>query len=86
MKQVEYHNIIERTNELLHKATMNPPRFGTNEARLLNRLDAQITEIMLSAERNCSRKSINRQPWSPQQRTIARTYSYWHQKAIMAAK
>jgi hypothetical protein len=86
VKQVEYHNIIERTNELLHKATMIPPRFGTHEARLLNQLDAQITEIMLSAERDCSRKSINRQPWSPQQRTIARTYSYWQQKAIMAAK
>jgi uncharacterized protein YaaW (UPF0174 family) len=52
---------------------MNPPTFDSNDAILLNHLDSQITEIMLSAERACSCKSINRQPWSPQQRQIAGT-------------
>jgi len=79
-KQVENHNIIERTHQLLTKAPMDPPTFDGNDAILLNRLDSQITEIMLSAERACSCKSINRQPWSPQERQIARIYSYWRQR------
>jgi hypothetical protein len=41
---------------------------------------------MLAAERQCSRNPHQRQYWSPTQRKISRTYSYWKQKANMATK
>jgi hypothetical protein len=41
---------------------------------------------MLSAERKCCKRTNQCQFWSPTQREIARSYSYWKQKAIMEAK
>jgi hypothetical protein len=68
-----------------HAASHGAP-LPLEEAYKLNKIDDQITEIMLSGERICSRKNNQCQSWSPWQRKIARTYSYWRQKLIMANK
>jgi len=54
------------------------------EASLLNGLDNQITKNMLAGERQCKKKCNQCQLWSPQLRQIAKTFSYWKQKLLMA--
>jgi hypothetical protein len=56
------------------------------EAKNLNDIDKQFTEILLSGEHLCSRKTIQRQPWSPQLQQMGWTFSYWKQKLNMANK
>ncbi len=60
--------------------------WSTQETDTVNKIDDQITSIMLARERYCSPRKKQHQPWSPQQRVIARTFSYWKQKLMMANK
>jgi hypothetical protein len=41
-------------------------------------------EILLSGERLCPPKAQQCQPWSQHQHEIARAFSYWKQKLVMA--
>jgi len=43
-------------------------------------------DIMLTDERLCLNRRNQRQWWSPTQREIGRTYSYWKQKSSMGNK
>jgi len=47
----------------------------------LNMIDSMLTDIMLAGDCQSSPKCIQRQHWTPKQRMIARTFSYWKQKA-----
>jgi hypothetical protein len=53
---------------------------------ILNTLDTQAMEILLAGENQCSKRHINRLPWSPKQQIMARNFSYWKQKLVMAKK
>ena len=50
------------------------------DRQTLFRLDAQLTEILLSSEKKCSKRSINRDPWSPKLKEKGKTVVYWKQK------
>ncbi len=85
-EQINTHKIPQRIQSLLTKADQPTPSFESVDKHLLNSIYTQVTEILLAGERLCSRKTTQWQPWSPLQREIARTYSYWRQKLIMSAK
>jgi hypothetical protein len=84
--QFDYHKISKRTYQLLDAATKLPTNFTLEHQHKLHALDQQITEILLAAERKCSNKHINRDPWTPQQQLIGGTLSYWKQKLAMYNK
>jgi hypothetical protein len=84
--QVNIHKIEDKVNILADKVAQKPNDFSHENAAELDHLDLHLTEIMLSGEQQCSGQRIQRQPWSPIQREIARTYSYWKQKGIMSAE
>jgi len=50
----------------------------------MNLLDKQLTEIMLAGEKKSACKRSQLQYWSPMQKNVARTYSYWRQKFRMS--
>jgi len=85
-KQVEHHKLEDKVNSLVEKIIQQPEAFTFEDAENLNKIDSQLTEIMLSAERWCSQQRIQRQYWSPTQREVARNFSYWKQKDIMISK
>jgi hypothetical protein len=85
-EQVTNHNLIKHMDSLIQKATSPLYTFLKEDAIKLNKIDSQLTEIMLSTERLCSKHANQRQYWSPQLRSIAKTFSYWKQKATMAMK
>jgi hypothetical protein len=85
-EQVEHHKLEDKVNSLVEKALQQPEAFILEDAESLNKIDSQLTEIMLSAERTYSQRCIQRQYWSPTQREVVRTFSYWKQKDIMASK
>jgi hypothetical protein len=60
--------------ELVEAAVSNPLSFSSKDSECLNNLDAHLTKIMFSAECLCAKKRQTRQPWSPKQRLIARTF------------
>jgi hypothetical protein len=84
--QVKTHKLAERVQTLMEKASNPDTSFTRDDAIALNLIDDQLTSFMLGGEKKCARKHVQRQSWSPHQREIARTFSYWHQKAIMEAK
>ena len=75
-----------KIDKLLTKLHSNPTILSSEDHIELNMIDSMITDIMLAGERHSSSKRIQRQHWSPKQRMIARTYSYWKQKATMETK
>jgi hypothetical protein len=75
-KQIEYHKIWDRLHDLHHIAIQDPSSFSGSHGHALNTIDNQLTEIMLSAECQCSKSRINKLPWSPVQQAHAQTYSY----------
>jgi hypothetical protein len=85
-KHITDHKLVERTKDLYDKAAMDHSSFTDDDIKELNIIDKQLTEMMLSGEQICARHKANRQDWSPIQRSIARSYSYWKQKAIMESK
>jgi hypothetical protein len=85
-EQVSIHKLEEKVYPLAEKAHSNPSGFTLLDAECLNKLDAHLTDIMLTGERLCSNRRNQRQWWSPTQREIGRTYSYWKQKSNMENK
>ena len=83
MDRFRIHKIEQRTYDLLDMASKKPSLFGEGKKLNLNKLDQQITGILLSAERHYSKKHINRDPWSPHQQLLGQTISYWKQKLAM---
>lgn len=83
-EQITIHKLVECMENLFANATSPTHTFSSDNVIHLNKLDSQLTEIMLSAERLCSRRSIQRHLWSPQRGKIARTFLYWKQKANMS--
>jgi len=75
LKQWELHKIAERADALHERALLGI--FPTTDFALLNALDAQITEILLGAEKRCSKKLVERDKWSPRLQTGARNILYW---------
>jgi hypothetical protein len=85
-KQIHDHKLTERI-ESLQSLFSNPHDFADDHTKELNLIDTQLTEIMLAGKRVCSKNwKINRQWWSPEQRRIGRTFSYWKQKLVMSKK
>jgi hypothetical protein len=82
--QILHHNIPKKLDQLIASRTPVTGSLSPHDAQLLNSIDKKITQILLAGERQCARKISQRQPWSPVQREIARTYSYWKQKMGMA--
>jgi hypothetical protein len=74
--QFVYHRIFERSEILCSCECYNKNRL----AKLLNRLDAQITEIVLSAERGCSprRPSVR---WNPKLANVSLLIRYFKVKS-----
>ena len=69
------HKIIEKVNEL--QGQVNTDSISTEEAiTRYEKLDAQITEFMLSAEKRCRRNTCGH-VWSIKLATAARTVRYW---------
>jgi hypothetical protein len=86
MKQICGHKLTERI-ESLQSFVSNPHAFADDHSKELNLIDTQLTEIMLAGERVCSKnRKINRQWWSPEQRCIGRTFTYWKQKLVYVQK
>jgi hypothetical protein len=84
--QLDYHKIWQHTTDLLAIAKGNPEDLTDFHKSILNTLDTQVTEILLAGENQCSKRHINRLPWSPKQQIMARNFSYWKQKLVMAKK
>jgi hypothetical protein len=75
--QIVNHKLAEKVDELVSLATDKNYVFTSHDASLLKEIDQQLTDIMLHGESLCDKKKTSHQPWSPEQRTIARTFSYW---------
>jgi len=84
--QFSIHNIETRLSDLYKALAYNNNTLTDFQFIRLTKIDNQVTDIMLSAEWKCACKQIPRQPWSPTQRSIARTFAYWKQKATMSKK
>jgi ribonuclease D len=48
------HKLEDNVNLLFDKATQSPSTFSQEDANSLNSIVAQLTDIMLSRERQCS--------------------------------
>jgi hypothetical protein len=84
--QVIHHKLDTKIDQLLSKIHNNPTILSIEDHAELNMIDSMLTDIMLAGERHSSSKRIQRQHWSPKQHMIARTFSYWKQKANMETK
>mmetsp|Transcript_22442 Transcript_22442/g.32142 ORF Transcript_22442/g.32142 Transcript_22442/m.32142 type:complete len:176 (+) Transcript_22442:1387-1914(+) len=62
--QFQQHKIIERGNKL--REAMETGSFTNKHRQQLSILDKQITEILLGAEHQCSKRTDDRNPWSPE--------------------
>jgi hypothetical protein len=86
LEQVKKHKLEERLQSLADKASVPSSVFTADDVLALNIIDDQLTSFLLAGEKKCARKHGQRQYWSPKQKEIARTFSYWRQKAMMEAK
>jgi hypothetical protein len=64
-EQVANHNLVQRMDHLIQKATSPLSPFSAEDAIKLNKIDSQLTEIKISAERLCSKHVNQCQYWSP---------------------
>jgi len=85
-EQIKGHKLEEKVDSLLERAIHSPTMFSTEDTIALNMIDSHLTDIMLAGEQQCSGRWSQRQFWSPQQREITRTFSYWKQKSILESK
>mmetsp|Transcript_16627 Transcript_16627/g.23693 ORF Transcript_16627/g.23693 Transcript_16627/m.23693 type:complete len:128 (+) Transcript_16627:2152-2535(+) len=51
--------------------------FDSDDMASLNRLDQQITEILIGAENRCSKKVVDRDMWSPRLQIGGHNILYW---------
>jgi hypothetical protein len=84
--QIKQRKLVEKVQVLFDKTTSPSSAFTVTDAKTLNKIDNHLKDIMLAGKRHCSGRKQQQQFWSPSQRTIARTFSYWKQKSIMEAK
>jgi hypothetical protein len=77
-KQLHHHKILERA-QVLHNHALQST-FTTNDKTNLIQLDTQLTEILLSSERQCSKSLIQRDPWSPTLKKKGKAIVYWRHK------
>jgi hypothetical protein len=64
-EQLDNHNIERRISDLYRSLSEISTIFSTFQRDQLNNIDTQVTEILLAGERQCARKKLHRQPWSP---------------------
>ncbi len=83
-QQIINHNIHDQIKDLYKCAA--DKEWSITETETSNKLNDQLISIMLVGEQQCSPRKQQCQPWSPQQRVIAITFSYWKQKLAMANK
>jgi hypothetical protein len=84
IKEVSYHRLLDRITEL-YDIAMKGAFTDTHEIQL-NRIDQQLTEILLLGERNSAKGQRNRDPWSPKLCEAGRILIYWKRKMSMAKK
>lgn len=75
LKQWQVHHIAARATALHDRAIRGV--FTSVDQATLNALDRQITEILLGAEQRCSRKTVDRDKWSPRLKIGGRNILYW---------
>jgi len=85
-EQISTHKLEEKVYILAEKAQLDVKSFSQDDSKTLNQIDSLLTTIMFNGERLCSNRRNQRQWWSPTQREIGRTYSYWKQKSNMEVK
>lgn len=51
--------------------------FGDSHREQLFALDRQVTEILLDAENQCSKKGVGCNLWSPALQKVGRDFVYW---------
>ena len=74
-KQFGEHRIVERCARL--KEAIRTDTFGESHRAQLFALDNQVTEILLGAENQCSKKRVERNLWSPALQKAGKEISYW---------
>lgn len=77
-KQFSEHKIVERCNYL--RDVCDNEEFTDSHRKLLYALDRQVTEILLGAENQCSKKSVQRNLWSPALKRAGQEIGYWKQR------
>lgn len=75
LRQWDEHKIAERAATLHDRALRGV--FSAVDHATLNALDRQITEILLGAERRCSKKVVEPDKWSPRLKVGGRNILYW---------
>ena len=75
LKKWRVHQIAERAKAFHERALRG--FFSASDQAALNALDRQITEILLGAERRCSKKNVDRDKWSPRLKVGGRNILYW---------
>ena len=78
IKQITTHNILKRA-ECLHQKAIDQS-FTESDRQTLISLDNQLTEILLSSERKCSKRQIQRDPWSPKLKAHGKAVIFWRRK------
>lgn len=81
VKQWHIHHIAERAASLHERAISR--NFTEADFVALNKLDRQITEILLGAERRCSSRVVERDKWSPRIKSGGRNILYWRARLSM---
>ena len=77
-KQFNEHKIVERCQRL--KEACDNEEFTDSHRKLLYALDRQVTEILLGAENQCSKKKPHRNLWSPALKKAGQEIGYWKQR------
>jgi hypothetical protein len=78
-KQFTYHRIESRCQALL-KIVLETNGLTPSQQETFFKLDAQVTQIMLRAERLCSKKSPRKSRWTPEFKKAGQTVSYWERR------
>ena len=77
-KQFTEHKIVDRCRKL--REACENDEFTEQHKQQLYALDKQVTEILLGAENHCSKKTRQRNLWSPALKKAGRELSYWKQR------
>ena len=80
-KQFGVHKIVERCRRL--RSACDDNEFTDDHKQQLFALDKQVTEILLGAENQCSKKRKPRTLWSPALKRAGQEISFWKQRISM---
>jgi hypothetical protein len=81
ISKAEEYELLAQLTHLLDKALNGT--FDDHDEEHLQELDSIFTQILLDGEEMCSKRHIDRNPWSPQLRLAGRTLAYWKAKHQM---